>query len=250
MNVKSSIRNASPRAYQFIKATRRLARLARLAQSPRLIPEAVRLNRLSRSHFGGWSTTHATRWWEYPWALRQVDRFAEIPVRRALEVGAGTSPTPLALRQREFSVLVIDPDAQELLGHKVGNEWDFTDYSRWGIQTVKAGMEDFPPRGSFGVVMSISVIEHVPERARRQGLARLAAALEPGGLCVLTVDLIPGTSHLWNRLEGEIESVDTHGDLNTLTDELAGVGLDVLTVEPCPIVCPPTHVVGIAALKR
>lgn len=250
MSVKSAIRNNSPRVYESAKATRRLLRLMRLVQSPKLIPEAMHLHRLSRSYFAGWSTTHATRWWEYPWALHQVDRFADLPVRRALEVGAGTSPTPIALRQRDFAVLVIDPDAQQLLGHKAGNEWDFTDYSHWGIETLKAGMEDFPPCGSFGLVMSISVIEHVSGEARRQGLARLAAALEQGGLFVLTVDLIPGTYHLWNRLEEEIESVDSHGDLDTLVEELAAVGLDLISLDFCPIVCPPTDVVGIVALKR
>lgn len=239
------VHRISPAAYTKLSKARQARSMLR---SPGLIAEAMRLSRVSKTYFNGWSTPHATRWWEYAWAMQQVDVSGPL-AKRALEVGAGTSPTPIALRQRGFEVVVIDPDAETLLGRKVGNEWDYTDYGAWGITTVRAGMEEYESANPFGVIMSISVIEHVPAAARREGFRRFGQMLTEGGLCVLTIDLIPGTNRLWNRVEDEIEPTAKHGDLDEVIEELAAVGLNLITLERCPIVAPPTDVVGMVLQK-
>ncbi|MDT4936922.1 MAG: hypothetical protein QOG80_593 [Pseudonocardiales bacterium] len=203
------------------------------------------MRRLSKKAFNGWATTHRPRWWEYPWIVREVRRRGG--GGKAADFGAGQSPVPLALAELGYETFVVDPDTLE---GKYDNEWNFVDYGRWGITTIRAGMEDavFEP-GTLDVAVSVSVIEHLPADARRRGLQQIYTALKPGGLAVLSVDVLPDGIHLWNRVEDEIESLDVHGTVDDFMNECEAVGFSILQRSACPITVPHLRVQA-AALVR
>lgn len=205
-----------------------------LAREPKLVFHHVRLRRLSRKAFAGWSTTHTPRWWEYPWIVGRVRRYGSGGA--AADFGAGRSPVPLALADLGYRTSVVDPDTLE---GEYDNEWHFTDYTRWGIETIKAGMEDpvFEP-GSLDIAVSVSVIEHIPAEQRRRGLHQIAAALKPDGVAVLSLDLMPDGKHLWNRVVDEVEPLDIHGTVEDFIGECAAAGLRVIERRTCPIRLP------------
>lgn len=167
---------------------------------------------------------------------------------RAADFGAGKSPVPLALADLGYVTFVVDPDT---LGGKYGNEWDFVDYGRWGIDTIRAGMEDrvFDP-DSLDVAVSVSVIEHLPADARRRGLAEIYRALRPGGLAVFSVDVLPDGINLWNRVEDEVEPIDVHGTVDDFVAECAAAGFQLETRVNCPVTVPHLQVQAMVLRKR
>lgn len=212
--------------------------VATAARDPRLARRCWQLQRLAQRSFRGWATSHRTRWWEYPWVIDRVERHLAGLTPTAADFGAGRSPIPIALAQLGLETTVVDPDSQKQMNKRVGGEWTWTNYKRWGVKSVATGVEDaevFPP-SSLGVAVSVSVIEHLPGDVRRAGLRNIANFLEPGGIAVFTVDLVPGTSRLWNRILGhEVESLDTHGDLDALVDECREVGLQLVESTRAPL---------------
>jgi SAM-dependent methyltransferase len=203
-----------------------------------LIRRALAVRSLSRSNLG-WVTRHRTRLWEYPWTLRQVDLRLKERSKSAVDVGAGRSPVPIALSRMGLRTLVADPGNDASSG-----EWDWTDYTRFDIETRRSGMEALgvSPE-SLGFLVSVSVIEHVPAKIRRAGLAEFARVLEPGGVCVITVDLVPGTDRIWNRALGiQVEADDEHGSLPDLIAEASHLGLENEAMERCPLAGRRPHV--------
>jgi len=199
-----------------------------------LVKRARSLQRISRGCFA-WTTTQPTRWWEYPWVAREVERRLQGRRLSAADFGAGKSPLPVALQGFGLRTAVVDPDSQAQTGRRMGGEWDWIDYRRWGIATYRAGIEDAVfDAGSLGVAVSVSVIEHLPAASRRRGLGQVADALEPGGVLVLTVDLVRGTPRLWNRiLAAEVEPPARHGTIDDLIGEAEAVALHLDKRERC-----------------
>jgi Methyltransferase domain len=223
----------APRLTRFGKRVGVTAEVA-VKAGPSLALSSIRLQRTSRRAFAGWMTNHRSRWWEYPWVLDRARSCAT--GGKAADYGAGTSPVPIALRQLGLDVNVVDPDAETLLGRRVGNEWDLFDYQQWGISTVKAGVEDpVFDSGSLSLAVSVSVIEHIPAATRRQGFTRLADALDDGGALVVTIDLLPGTNYLWNLVESEVEPREEHGTIDDVLTEAASVGLRAVERARCPV---------------
>lgn len=213
--------------------------------------ESQQLLRTSALAFDGWFTRHPTRWWEYPWVRREVAVRVGAVRKTAADFGAGKSPIPLALQRLGLECSVVDPaQLEELEGKSRGNEWDFVDYSRWGIKTHRAGMEDkvFAPE-SLGVAVAVSVIEHLPAESRRGGLSRIGDALEAGGYAVFTVDLCRGSRFLWNRIVDEFEPTDVHGTVDDFLNEAHAVGLCLEHFERCPIRTPELEAVGMVFRK-
>jgi SAM-dependent methyltransferase len=212
--------------------------VAAASRDPRIAARCWRLQRLAQRSFRGWATSHRTRWWEYPWVVEQVERHRAGRTGTAADFGAGRSPIPIALAELGLSTTVVDPDSQKQMNKRVGGEWTWTNYKRWGVKSVATGVEDagvFAP-SSLGFAVSVSVIEHLPAEVRRTGLRNIANFLEPGGIAIFTVDLVPGSSRLWNRILGEeVESLDVHGDLDVLIDECREVGLQLVESTRAPL---------------
>lgn len=179
----------------------------------------------------GFFTRHAPRYLEYPWILENV-LSAQAP-GTALDLGAGVSPVPLVLARNGWSVTTVDySETKRSLGEEGNlNEWGFLDYSEAdrGIRSVNEDFSraDFAP-GSFDVLYSISVIEHMPAAIRRAVVDAIGKCLGSGGTLVLTLDLVPGTLRLWNRDRGKpVEDAKAHGTLDDVLSELGGAGIDV-----------------------
>ena len=216
-----------------------------------LMTDAFRMRQISRDAFGGWVSTNRNRAWEYPWVLNQVRRRRTGLTKVAVDFGAGRSPVPIGLSRLGFVTTVVDPDSEAVLGRRHGNEWDFIDYTTWGIETHKASMEEpIFDEDSLGVAASVSVIEHLTAEVRRNAIRELARVVEPGGLVVLTVDVLPGGSrHLWNRVVDQIESLEVHGTADDVIQEAAACGLSLIRSERCPIADAETSVVGLILTK-
>ena len=236
MAIPQPIRKPLRAVYRRAQAEVLVGRIALHTMDPELMRMGRKMQELSRESFG-WTTPHRTRWWEYPWILREVERRASGNKKTALDAGAGKSPMPIALAQLGLKTLVADPDSQQQTGKNSGGEWDWTDYSRWGVETRCAGMQEkLFEDGELGVAVSVSVIEHIPATVRREGLKAMATALEQGGLMVLTVDLVKGSRQLWNRvLDIEVEPLEIHGSAEDLIAEAAEVNLKLLHQELCPV---------------
>jgi SAM-dependent methyltransferase len=97
-------------------------------------------------------------------------RCAEVLPReaRVLDVGAGTGHSAALLGARESVAVDVDPDA--LAGQ--------------GRTTVVADMRALPfPDASFGAVVAIQSLEHVPDPER--AVAEMARVLAPGGVAAI-----------------------------------------------------------------
>lgn len=207
-----------------------LAELATVTAHPETLIDLVNL---SRRHFG-WYTRHQARSLEYPWV---VEASGNVAGQIILDIGAGISPVPLALAERGAHVLTIDNS--RLLRHRheivASNEWGFLDYSGLDLRTrsVWRDASDLELTAqSCDVVLSISVIEHLPATTRRELINRSARWLRSGGRLVLTVDLVPGTDDLWNLSEGEqVEARGLHGSFDVLLREVEDAGVDVTFAE-------------------
>jgi SAM-dependent methyltransferase len=154
---------------------------------------------------------------------------------------------PLALADLGYHTYVVDPDT---LGGKYGNEWDFVDYGRWGIETIRAGMEDpVFEAGTLDVAVSVSVIEHLPAEARRRGLEQIYSALRPGGIAVFSVDVLPDGINLWNRVEDEVEPVSVHGTVEDFYAECEAAGFRLEERASSPVTVPELKVRAVVLTK-
>lgn len=114
------------------------------------------------------------------------------------------------------------------------NEWGYLDYGAAGLahRSWNRTLDGLPERPPFDGVYSVSVIEHLPAADRRRLLDDMAARTRDGGLVVLTIDLVRGSSVLWNRNLGvQVEDPAVHGTLADVVDETAAVGLRLFRQE-------------------
>jgi len=147
---------------------------------PRAVAFMEELNVVARR--GGLTEyTTYSRIWEYPWLwfhLKDLPRNA-----RVLDIGSERSPFPWYLRTQGFDVIVSDV---------TGEHWDL-----WKEASRRIGVS---PRlrildsqdlalatASVDVYESISILEHVPDKAK--AIEEAGRVLRPGGLLLLTFDV-------------------------------------------------------------
>ena len=188
--------------------------------------------RLASRASTGFYPDHSPRLWEYPVAARLIADDLP-PGSRLVDVGAGVTPLAPFLTTRGYVVDTVDPSPtrREWPPQPDWNEWDYLDYGRAGLahRSWNTTLDQLPRHPPFDGAYSISVIEHVPASVRRALLADMAARVRPGGLVVVTIDLVRGGDILWNRSRGEeVEGLDIHGTFDDVVDEAAAVGLRLL----------------------
>lgn len=200
-------------------------------------PEVLELVAL-RAH--AWETLefypdHAPRLWEYPVVSRLIDE--QLPRGSTLvDVGAGVTPLAPFLTSRGYLVDTVDPSPirRTWPPQPDWNEWDYLDYAEAGLahRSWNTTLSKVPRRNQFDGAYSISVIEHVPAKGRRDMLADIADRVRTGGLVALTIDIERGTDALWNRSRGlQVEDPSLHGTYEDIITEAAHVGLELFETE-------------------
>jgi len=150
-------------------------------------------------------TNNTFRVFEYPWAYHAA---ALAPGQRVLEIGGGLSGFQFVLSRLGCQVVNIDPgmvaegnkgwpcDATTMrsLNRAFGTNVELRNC------TVRdAALEP----GLYDRAFSISVLEHLSPEEIAEVCATVYAALKPGGLFVLTIDLFLDTRPFSNRDQNE-----------------------------------------------
>ncbi len=108
----------------------------------------------------------------YPMELvDKVMTYAGLPVRTALEIGAGTGKATRLFARRGVTVTATEPDGAmltELRKHVPAN-----------VTTVQAAFEDLPPGQTYGLVYAAAALHWTNPGGR---WTRMAGLLEPGGV--------------------------------------------------------------------
>ena len=178
---------------------------------------------------------HGPRLWEYPVVAELITEILP-PGSRLIDVGAGVTPLAPFLTSRGYVVDTVDPSptVRSWPPQPDWNEWDFLDYGSVGLanRSWNCTLDELPRRPPSDGIYSISVIEHITAAARRSLLGDIAARTRPGGLVVLTIDLVRGTDDLWDlNLGVQVEDPARHGTIHDVVLECAALGLELFRQE-------------------
>ncbi|MGA8112544.1 MAG: class I SAM-dependent methyltransferase [Actinocatenispora sp.] len=97
--------------------------------------------------------------------------YAGLPVRTALEIGAGTGKATRLLAQRGVTVTATEPDGDMLA--------ELRRHVPASVTTVQAPFEDLQPGERYGLVYAAAALHWTRPAGR---WSRVAALLEPGGV--------------------------------------------------------------------
>lgn len=126
-----------------------------------------------------------TRLWEYPFCCFVLQRHVP-PGARILDVGTEKSPFPFHLSGKGYRVTITD------IEKRWKRDWDRAaiDLSVH-LDRAVCPAERLPfPDATFDVYLSVSVIEHA--RFKKETLREAARVLKPGGLLIMTFDVLEG----------------------------------------------------------
>ena len=184
---------------------------------------------LSRHNFGFY-TRHFPRTLEYPWIAEQLETYTN--GCRFLDIGSGLNPLPIYLGLNNNHVDCVDshPVERRLPSENHWNEWGFFNYTSLhpDLQSYQVDITRFTPDELYDGIYSVSVIEHMPKAIWSKIIELSKSWLKPGGVFLLTLDLVPGTNDLWNRSEGKIvEETSVHGDVNTILEIIEDNGFTI-----------------------
>jgi SAM-dependent methyltransferase len=146
-----------------------------------------------------------SRVWEYPWLWFQLDNSPRS--LRVLDIGSERSAYPWLLAVKGFDVTVSDVTS-----------------SYWGLwRTAQRSLGVKPelkildtqalalPTASFDVYQSVSILEHVPDKAK--ALEEAARVLRPGGLLLMSFDICEAemgmTFPKWNGRAVSMKELDS-----------------------------------------
>lgn len=181
----------------------------------------------SREYFGFYTQT-SIRCIEYPWMFEKAALHAGSGAR-ALDIGSGLSPLPIMLAQAGIRVDCVDSHPRVMTDEpRAGwNEWGFIDYAPMhpNLRSFHTDILLFKPEAAYDVVYSVSVVEHMPRPVWERTVELAAGWLKPGGLLVLTVDMIPQSMDLWNMSEGRLVDAENHGTIESLGRKMQQAGL-------------------------
>ena len=110
------------------------------------------------------------------------------------------------------------------------NEWGFFDYGQVhrNLTAHHCTIADFKSSDTFDAVYSVGAIAHMTRAVREDALQRCRELLRPGGVLLLTADLIPSTDFMWNLSEGrEVEPPAQHGTIADVSRQLTLLGFHI-----------------------
>lgn len=123
-----------------------------------------------------------SRLWEYPWLWFALTQFCTTHLC-VLDVGSERSPFPWFLALHGFNVTISD------LTSKWWHLWNRASQAlhvnprRFMLDAQNLNI----PTGSIGIYLSVSVIEHVPDKTK--AINEAARVLRPGGWLAITFDI-------------------------------------------------------------
>jgi SAM-dependent methyltransferase len=123
-----------------------------------------------------------SRIWEYPWLWLHLKRLRRRSLR-VVDIGSERSPFPWYLATEGFDVVVSDVTAEYWrLWQAVARKL------RVPVRTLILDAQDLDlPTASVDIYVSLSVIEHVPDKGKT--ILEAARVLRPGGLLIMTFDI-------------------------------------------------------------
>jgi len=145
---------------------------------------------ISEHMFGpGQTYIHASRQWEYPYAVENINSMGRSPLRMAV-VGGGRGALAWYLAQKGHKVTVYDLN---YLWDDQGNadvENQFFSFARaHGFEADFGSVFNIPAEDeTFDVVTCISVVEHI--LWKEYAIKEMLRVLKPGGKLILTYDLV------------------------------------------------------------
>jgi SAM-dependent methyltransferase len=188
-----------------------------------------RLVELSRGAFGFYPS-HFPYTINYPWV---IERLGQLPKgSRVLDIGAGVSPVPLFLAEKDILVDCVD-NSRHIRTPPFDadwNEWGFLDYGALhrNLTAHHCDIAQFSPSTGFDAIYSIASLAHMTRTTRENTLHRCHHWLHPQGLLLLTIDVIPSSDFLWNRSEGlEVEPPIKHGTIDDVVHQLKQLGFRI-----------------------
>ena len=131
----------------------------------------------------------SSKQWEYPFALEWIANMREEngPLHIA-DVGGGRGALAWYLAQKGHQVAVYDPDYSQGSNDKDLNRRYMQFAKRQGYVAEFGSAFNIPEEdGCFNVVLSISVVEHLPHKL--YALKEMLRVLKPGGRLIITYDL-------------------------------------------------------------
>jgi ubiquinone/menaquinone biosynthesis C-methylase UbiE len=131
----------------------------------------------------GWSALHWSRQGEYPWVLRNLSGLPK--TSSILDVGGGCTLDRFLARHVD-SLTVVDTDPKALTHFQATAELQ----NIKTMQFIQGDARDLPiPDDVFDIVLSVSVIEHIPGSCATC-FAELVRVCKPGGLVLCTMDVL------------------------------------------------------------
>ena len=184
---------------------------------------------LSRGAFGFYPS-HFPYTITYPWVSERIGKLPK--GSRVLDVGAGVSPVPLYLAKKGLLVDCVDNSKhiRTFPDTKSWNEWGFLDYGALhpSLKSHHCDITQFAPSARYDAIYSIAALAHMRRGIRENALNRCREWVQPNGLLLLAIDVIPSTDFIWNRSEGvEIEPPIQHGTIDDVLDQLKRSGFRV-----------------------
>ena len=147
---------------------------------------------------------HASKQWEYMFAVRQIEAIAPSASFKIADVGGGRGALAAFLAAAGHAVDVFDRDYLWDHAGDTAVEWRHMRWAaRQGYQVRFGSLYNLPAAdASFDVVTCISVVEHV--RHKELVLKELLRILKPGGLLILTFDFAAEPDRFHDNLRSEI----------------------------------------------
>lgn len=159
-----------------------------------------------------------SRVWEYPWLWQVLEPFRDQGLR-IVDIGSELSAFPWFLAEQGFDVIVSDHSPRYVAAWQRAAETCRASVARRILDAQELDLET----ASVDVVLSVSVIEHVPNK--RRALAEAVRVARPDGALVMTFDIVEPAMGMsfpaWNGL-----ALTMH-ELDALLEAQPGLDADV-----------------------
>jgi 2-polyprenyl-3-methyl-5-hydroxy-6-metoxy-1,4-benzoquinol methylase len=178
----------------------------------------------------GFFPDQASRCIEYPWFIERIEMFTPSFM---IDIGSGVSVVPILAAKMGCRVMTVDNHSKIRTQENKNdwNEWGFLDYSLFheDITSLNLSFEEVRLEKLADMIISISVIEHIPAYLRKTWFKHANHLLKNHGIILISMDTVPFSPKLWNRSEGiAVEAENQHGTIQDIIQEIEDNGFGVM----------------------